>query len=69
LLIVATENLEVVHIDIKTAFLTADLDYPIYMTQPEGFVEIGGEYNRCLIRKAIFETKQAPYLFGEKLKT
>jgi hypothetical protein len=36
--IVASENLEMVKIDIKTAFLNADLDKLMFMTQPEGYL-------------------------------
>jgi hypothetical protein len=38
------------------------------MTQPEGFVEPGREDNLCLVLNALYGTKYAPYLFGEKLK-
>lgn len=38
------------------------------MTQPEGFVEAWREDHLCLVLKALYGTKYAPYLFGEKLK-
>lgn len=47
--IVAPENLEIVQIDIKTAFLTADSYHLIYMNQTEGFLEPGREDNLCLM--------------------
>ena len=38
LTIVASENLHLEQMDVKTAFLHGDLDKEIYMQQPEGFV-------------------------------
>lgn len=37
LCLVATENLELVQMDVKIAFLHSDLDGEIYMAHPEGF--------------------------------
>ena len=36
--IVASKNLHLEQMDVKTAFLHGDLDKEIYMQQPEGFV-------------------------------
>jgi hypothetical protein len=38
---IASRDLEVIQFDIKTAFLYATLDKPIFMRQPEGFVTKG----------------------------
>jgi hypothetical protein len=54
--IAATENLEVVQIDIKTAFLTTN-HLPIQNTNPEGVVEPGREDNVFLKRKVIYGNK------------
>ena len=67
--IVASENLEMVQIDIKTAFLNADLDKPIFMTQPEGFLVPGKEDWPVLLKKALYGTKQAPMLWNKTLKS
>jgi transposase InsO family protein len=45
--------------DVKTAFLHGDLDVPIYMEQPEGFVEDGKEHLVCRLKKSLYGTKQA----------
>ena len=42
--IVASENLHLEQMDVKTALLHGDLDKEIYMQQPEGFVVPGQEH-------------------------
>ena len=42
--IVATEDLHLEQLDVKTTFLYADLDEEIYMEQPQGF-EVKGKEN------------------------
>ena len=63
----ATLDMDIVQIDIKTAFLNATLDTPVYMTQPEGFVETGKEDYVCRLLKALYGTKQAPRLWSKRL--
>ena len=47
--------------DVTTAFLNADVDIPIFMTQPEGFVLSGKEHHVCKLLKAVYGIKQARY--------
>ena len=39
----ATEDLELKKIDVKTVFLHGDLEEDIYMSQPAGFIAMGEE--------------------------
>ena len=66
--LVASEGFDMVQIDIKTAFLNAVLDCPVYMTQPEGFVVPGKEDWPVLLNKALYGTKQASVLWGKTFK-
>ena len=47
LAIVASRNLEVHQIDVKTAFLNGYLDEEIYIEQPERFSSLGQEIKVC----------------------
>ena len=58
--LVATKDLELEQLDVKTAFLHGDLDEQIYMHQPEGFVVPGKEDHVCLLKKSLYGLKQSP---------
>ena len=55
--------------DIETAFLWAsiDEDKPIYMAQPEGYVDPERPNHVCLLKKSIYGLKQSPYLWTQLL--
>ena len=57
--IVAHFDLELHHMDIKTAFLNGDLDEDVYMEQPTGFAKVGKEDLVCKLNKSIYGLKQA----------
>ena len=54
LALVAQLNLELVQLDVKTAFLHGDLEEEIYMTQPEGFKVDGKENMVCKLEKSLY---------------
>jgi hypothetical protein len=58
--IVASEDLYLEQLDVKTAFLHGDLVEEIYMHQPEGFSERGKENMVCRLKKSLYSLKQAP---------
>ena len=58
--VVAADNLELIQLDVKTAFLHGDLKEEIYMEQPKGFVATGQEHLVCRFRKSLYGLKQAP---------
>ncbi|KAL5850870.1 hypothetical protein ACOSQ4_008883 [Xanthoceras sorbifolium] len=60
LALVAQLNLELVQLDVKTAFLHGDLEEEIYMTQPEGFKVAGKEDLVCKLGKSLYGLKQSP---------
>ncbi|KAJ1303835.1 hypothetical protein OPQ81_008256 [Rhizoctonia solani] len=64
--IVISEDLELLQLDIKMAFLHGTLDEEIYMEQPEGFSEEGDFVLRLV--KALYGLKQAACAFYLRLK-
>ena len=57
--IVATLDLEIEQLDVKTTFLHGDLEEEIYMDQPEGFKVKGKENLVCKLKKSLYALKQA----------
>ena len=60
LALVAQYDLELVQLDVKTAFLHGDLEEEIYMTQPDGFKVVGKENWVCKLTKSLYGLKQSP---------
>lgn len=66
LALAAIDDLHLRSVDISHAFINGDIDAEVYMTQPEGFKELGPEYV-CKLNKSIYGLKQAARLWNEKL--
>ena len=54
--LVAAYDLEMVQLDIKTAFLYGELNEEIYLEQPEGFITLGQEKLVCRLHKCLCGT-------------
>lgn len=53
------QNLSMIQVDVKTAFLKAELDECIYMEQPEGYISIDYREHVYKLHRAIYGLKQA----------
>lgn len=62
LALVAMYDLELEHLDVKTAFLQGELEEKIYMQQHEGFEVEGKKDHICLLKKSLYSLKQSPRL-------
>ena len=60
LALVAQFNMELVQMDVKTAFLHGDLEEEIYITQPDGFKVARKENWVCKLNKSLYGLKQSP---------
>lgn len=60
LAMVAQFDLELVQLDVKTAFLHGDLNDEIYMSQPDGYHVDGKEDYVCRLKKSLYGLKQSP---------
>lgn len=67
LAVASAEKMKVKHLDVKTAFLYGELEEPIYMKQPQGFVVEGKEEKVCLLRRSIYGLKQAGRVWNQLL--
>ena len=52
--LVATFDLEIEHMDVKTTFLHGDLEEEIYMKQPKEFVVRGKKFLVCMFKRFLY---------------
>ncbi|ELR22381.1 copia LTR rider, putative [Acanthamoeba castellanii str. Neff] len=55
--------------DVKTAFLHAELDEEIYITQPLGFKSATMPSHVCHLIKSLYSLKQAPYVWNKSINS
>ena len=64
--VVVKDDLELEQMDVKTAFLHGEIDQPLYMEQPEGYVHDENKDQVCLLKRALYGLKQAPRQWNRK---
>ena len=52
-------DLELIQLDVKTAFLHNDLEEEIYISKPDGFKVVGKENWICKLKKSLYGLKQS----------
>nr|GFA00456.1 retrovirus-related Pol polyprotein from transposon TNT 1-94 [Tanacetum cinerariifolium] len=64
---VASKNITIYQIDVKTAFLNGELKEEVYVSQPEGFVDPDHPTHVHRLKKALYGLKQAPRAWYDTL--
>ncbi|KAJ9534762.1 hypothetical protein QJQ45_013135 [Haematococcus lacustris] len=62
----AAWDMDLEHLDVKTAFLNGYLDEEIYMKQPAGYED--GSARVCRLKRALYGLRQAPRAWHARLK-
>ncbi|GJX44618.1 retrovirus-related pol polyprotein from transposon TNT 1-94 [Tanacetum coccineum] len=62
-------NMVVYQMDIKTAFLNGNLQEEVYVSQPDGFVDLDNPNHVYKLKKALYGLKQAPRAWYDMLSS
>ena len=68
LAVAAKKGLAVKHLDVKTAYLNAELEEEVLMKQPPGYAVPGQEELVCRLRRSIYGLRQSARCWNLKLK-
>nr|GFA54374.1 hypothetical protein [Tanacetum cinerariifolium] len=63
----ASQNMIIFQMDVKTAFLNGEFNEVVYVSQPEGFVDLEHPTHVYRLKKALYGLKQAPRVWYDKL--
>ncbi|GJS81578.1 putative ribonuclease H-like domain-containing protein [Tanacetum coccineum] len=63
----ASKNMTIYQMDVKTTFLNGELKEEIYVSQPEGFVDLDHPSHVYRLKKALYGLKQAPRAWYDTL--
>ncbi|GKE69840.1 retrovirus-related pol polyprotein from transposon TNT 1-94, partial [Tanacetum coccineum] len=64
---VASKNMTIYQMDVKTTFLNGELKEEVYVSQPEGFVDPNYSTHVYRLNKALYGLKQAPRAWYDTL--
>ncbi|GKG11212.1 retrovirus-related pol polyprotein from transposon TNT 1-94, partial [Tanacetum coccineum] len=62
-------NMAVYQMDVKTAFLNGNLLEEVYVSQPDGFVDLDNPNQVYKLKKALYGLKQAPRAWYDMLSS
>nr|GEW20677.1 retrovirus-related Pol polyprotein from transposon TNT 1-94 [Tanacetum cinerariifolium] len=65
----AHKNMTIYQMDIKTIFLNGELKEEVYVSQPEGFVDLDNPSHVYKLKKALYGLKQAPRAWHDMLSS
>ncbi|UYV73254.1 hypothetical protein LAZ67_10002363, partial [Cordylochernes scorpioides] len=59
-------DMEMIQLDVKSAFLNGDLEEELYMEQPQGYENPDFPNHVCSLQKSIYGLKQSPRMWNKK---